>query len=230
MKAASKSTRLRALKQDLVRTAIRDAAIGLFGSKGFDATTVEEIAQAAGVSRRSYFRYFASKDDLLSQNVLDYGEVLTETAKKCPRGMEPIEVIRRTVMAGVEHNLRFEVHTREMIEISMRSASARQAHQSRLIDVEQSLTEAFADQRKTVGKNQLEPRLLAGVTLAVMHSALMSWYAEETADLKVAAEGAFRLLDLTVRGSQQVKRPSVKVPPSGRRSTRKRIVKPASRS
>jgi len=220
MIADSKSNKLRSLKQDLVRAAIRDAAIKLFGSKGFDATTVEEIAHAAGVSRRSYFRYFASKDDLLSQNVLDYGEVLTATVKSCPADMSSLEVIRRTVMAGVEHNLRSEVKSREIIEISLRSALARQAHQSRLVDVEQGLVDAFSRRRKKAGNSQMEPHLLAGVTLALMHSALMSWFTEETPDLGVAAEGAFRLLDLTLHKTKAAGRRSTKVPKSVRRSAR----------
>jgi len=41
-----------------------------------DETTVEEVAQGAGVSRASFFRYFSSKDDLLAQNVLKYGAAL----------------------------------------------------------------------------------------------------------------------------------------------------------
>src|SRR5580704_3163592 len=48
---------LQVRKQQLVRGAIYEAAIELFGKKGFDQTTVEEVAQAAGVSRRSFFRY-----------------------------------------------------------------------------------------------------------------------------------------------------------------------------
>src|SRR5437899_1533793 len=49
---------LQARKQRLVRDAIWDAAIDLFAQEGFDETTVDDIARAAGVSRRSFFRYF----------------------------------------------------------------------------------------------------------------------------------------------------------------------------
>ena len=52
-------------KRKFVRDAIYAAAIEIFTERGFDETTVEEIAQAAGVSRRSFFRYFASKDAVI---------------------------------------------------------------------------------------------------------------------------------------------------------------------
>jgi len=210
-----KSRKLRAQKQDLIRTAIRDAAIELFATKGFDDTTVEQIAQAAGVSRRSYFRYFESKDDLLAQNVVDYGKVLAATVKSCPSSMKPLQVMRQTVIAGVEHNLRSEIQTREIIEISLRSASARQAHQSRMIDVEEWLAQAFAGRLKGGKKDRMKSRLLAGMTLALMHSALTSWFFGETRDLKVAVEEVFNLLSLTLyelqaaneSGTKQVKGP-----------------------
>jgi AcrR family transcriptional regulator len=52
--------KLQARKQQVVRDAIHDAAIGLFAVKGFDKTTVDEIAEAAGISRRSFFNYYVS--------------------------------------------------------------------------------------------------------------------------------------------------------------------------
>jgi AcrR family transcriptional regulator len=45
------------------RRQLQDAAIGLFERLGYDAVTVDDIVQAAGVSRRTYFRYFATKED-----------------------------------------------------------------------------------------------------------------------------------------------------------------------
>jgi len=64
------TTSIQKRKRLLVRNTIWDAAIALFDKRGFDQTTVDEIAKAAGVSRRSFFRYFASKDDLLAQGMI----------------------------------------------------------------------------------------------------------------------------------------------------------------
>src|SRR5688500_8361292 len=54
--------RERGLRQE---AALRHAALELFAAKGYDRTTIEEIAERAGVSRRMFFYYFASKEDVL---------------------------------------------------------------------------------------------------------------------------------------------------------------------
>ena len=71
------SERIGNLKHDLVRYAIYDAAIKLFTLKGFEETAIEEIVLAAGLSRRSFFRYFKSKDDLLALSVVNYSGALS---------------------------------------------------------------------------------------------------------------------------------------------------------
>jgi len=181
---------LRSRKQQFVRDAIFDAAIELFAAKGFDETTVEEVAKAAGVSRASFFRYFSSKDDLLAQNVMKYGQFLIETIKACPPSFTPFEIIRQTVLSVAKQTVTHP-HTRQVIDIAQRSASATQAHMSRMIEVEGNVAAAFAERIGVASKDELEPRLLATLTLSAMNVAIMSWYRGDFQELLAAVEQVF---------------------------------------
>src|ERR1700730_18539367 len=89
---------LQTRKQQVVRDAIWDAATDLFADKGFDETTVDDIAQAAGVSRRSFFRYLASNNDLLSHGLVNYGAELAAAIDACPQTYSLSEVFLETVL------------------------------------------------------------------------------------------------------------------------------------
>lgn len=190
---------LRIRKHQLVRDAIFDAAIELFEVKGFDETTVEEVAQAAGVSRASFFRYFSSKDDLLAQNVIKYGDALTAAIKASPPSFTPLEIMRETVLAVAKETAN-SPHTRQVIDISLRSGAAAQAHMSRMREVEGSVATAFAERIGSSSKDEIEPRLLAIMTLSAMNVAVMAWHRGDFQELSAAVEQVFSRLTRIVCG------------------------------
>jgi AcrR family transcriptional regulator len=71
-------------KKSETRQALRDEARRLFAEKGFSATTIDDITEAANVSRRTFFRYYDSKDDLLRSDVSGLLPVLLAALRSRP--------------------------------------------------------------------------------------------------------------------------------------------------
>lgn len=178
---------LQSRKRQLVQDAIYDAAITLFARKGFDETIVEEISEAAGISRRSFFRYFETKDDLLALNTIHCGECLVAAVKACPASFSPLDVLREAVLAGARFT-EAQRHTRQIVEIAERSKSSRQAHLSRLMEVHESLDLVYMVRIKGASQYDLKPHLLAGLTLLILNSATAAWYKGEHKDIEAAAK------------------------------------------
>ena len=77
-----------------VRGELAQLAVGLFVEKGYDETTIDDLAAAAGMSKRTFFRYFASKEELVMGKYEFFGEQLAEDLAARPAG-EPVWVSLR---------------------------------------------------------------------------------------------------------------------------------------
>jgi AcrR family transcriptional regulator len=88
---------LRERKKERTRRELVAAALRLFEQKGYDATTVDEIAAAAEVSPRTFFRYFADKEEVAMGEVFDQSVIDLVNAR--PAG-EPLVESLRHVVAG----------------------------------------------------------------------------------------------------------------------------------
>src|SRR5450631_1464228 len=129
------SQRLQVRKQQFVRDAIWDAATDLFAEKGFDETTVDDIAQAAGVSRRSFFRYFSSKSDLMAHGMVNYAAELTAAIDACPQTYSLSEVFRETVLRVAQKSAAHP-RARKIMAIVTQYPAARAAELSRFAEVQ----------------------------------------------------------------------------------------------
>jgi AcrR family transcriptional regulator len=181
------TTPLQARKQDVVRSAIWDAAIGLFAERGFDETTIDEIARAAGVSTRTFFRYFASKADLMGQGMITYRSLLGEAVRRAPDALTPMQVLRHTVHR-VAADAAAQPRTRQIVDIASASPAAREAQLARRAEVENALAESFAIRSRTGADDDVSGRLLAALTLAAVDVTFRVWSKTEGADIAAIAD------------------------------------------
>lgn len=90
---------LRDNKKTRTREALRVAALRLFRTKGFDRTTVDDIAVEAGVSRTTFFRYFATKEAVVFDRWSEIGEVFRRWIAERPRHENPLEAFEGALLA-----------------------------------------------------------------------------------------------------------------------------------
>jgi AcrR family transcriptional regulator len=169
---------LQARKQQVVRDAIWDAAMDLFAENGFDETTVDQIAEAAGVSRRSFFRYFASKNDLMAQGIVDYAGSLAEAIESCPESYSAAEVLRVTVLRVAQASAAHP-RTRKIMQVAARYPAAREAQLSRLAELQDRVEEAFARRYRRAHGHDRTSAVLAGLTLSVLGMTFRLWFEQQ---------------------------------------------------
>ena len=94
---------MREQKRAATRQRLLDEGLRLFGERGYDGVTSAEIATAAGVTERTFFRHFATKADLVLANWHRHAAALEAAMAKQPVDARPIDVVRAGVVAFASH-------------------------------------------------------------------------------------------------------------------------------
>jgi AcrR family transcriptional regulator len=177
----------RARKQQAVREIIWEAAIDLFEQKGYDETTVDEVAQAAGISQRSFFRYFATKGDLMAYALVTYADQLIAAIDACPNSYSLGEVFRETLVHVAQEAVTHP-RTRKIFEILRNSAAAAAAEMSRLSEVQALVAKAFARRLPQGGEDELTAGTMAGITLQLTGVTIRWCFEQGQSDVSAALD------------------------------------------
>ena len=170
---------LRERKKEQTRRALEDAALDLFERQGFDHTTVEEIAAACDVSPRTFFRYFATKDQVLFGDDGEFSGMLTDLEQR-PVDEPPLRSVRAAVDAKIESfaDERERLVQRARILAATPSLQFHGPHEH--FGKIEAVVDALArrDAAAGVGRRALELRLGVGVGFAAIRAALDTWIAD----------------------------------------------------
>ncbi|MGW2824353.1 mycofactocin system transcriptional regulator [Streptomyces sp. NPDC001443] len=167
----------------------------LFAERGFDAVTVDDIAAVAGIGRRTFFRYFASKNDLVWGDFEGHLAWLRKLLANVP---EDVPVMRGLRGAIVEFN-RFDPETvpwhRRRMELILH-VPALQADSTLRYSAWRDIVTEFAAARTGLDPRDFGPVLTGHVALAASVAAYERWLWDEDADLTELLDEAFgRLAD-----------------------------------
>ena len=169
-------------------------ALQLFLERGFDGTTVDDIAAAAGIGRRTVFRYFASKNDL------PWGDfdALLERMRGFLRGLPADTPLLQALGAAIiDFNRLPEAeipYHRKRMELLL-NVPALAAHSTLRYESWRQVIAEYAAERLGVAADGLEPQALGWILLGVSLSAYEQWLKHEDADLLELITRALGMLD-----------------------------------
>jgi AcrR family transcriptional regulator len=160
---------------------IERAAVALFEEKGCAATTVAEIAAVSGVSVRTFFRYFASKEDVVFVDSEKQLAALRREVLDAARHGSEVEVLRTAVRA-LARNLQRDPEAEARARLAIRDPSLAGRVAATKAAWVQALAESLA-QAKGRRRPGLDERVLANSVVGALTVALEMWIAGEGADL-----------------------------------------------
>src|ERR1700676_1359510 len=103
---------LRERKKQKTRDTIINVALELFAERGYEHTTIAEIADAADVSPRTIFAYFPSKEDILFDDLAALQERLAQALRERPAGATALDALRQFILASLNPDRTRELRRR----------------------------------------------------------------------------------------------------------------------
>ncbi|MEF3115451.1 TetR family transcriptional regulator [Streptomyces chrestomyceticus] len=172
---------LRERKKQRTRDALIRSALELFTAHGYDATTIDEIAEAVDVSQRTFFRYFASKEEVVFAVHEMVEARFVEELERRPAAEAPLEALHSAVMTSwddiggaIQSVIPLELHMRtyQMIEST---PALMAAHWRRYSELEEQIARLVARREGVDVATDPRPRVVVAAFSGVMRVAGKVW-------------------------------------------------------
>jgi AcrR family transcriptional regulator len=198
VRGVAADTSLRERKKVRTRDAIVTAALDLFTERGYEATTVEMIAEAAEVSPATVFRYFAGKDDIVFSERDRRLPVLAAALRDRPASESDLVAAGRAlqqVFADPDAEARIRRQTRALVSSVVLRGKAEEVLGAWQETIRQALVA-----RGPADRSDPEARVRAALVMTGFRVALEDWLAGKHADLEQSIDSTMRVMARVTRG------------------------------
>ena len=170
---------------------LEKAALDLFIEQGFEKTTVEDIATRAGVTKRTFFRYFTDKREVLFRGGDAFQRLFVDSLEAAPDSATPLEMVAASLdSVAADFRDRRDATSRRQLAIT-----ANVELRERELVKFASVSSAIAKVLRTRATPEPTASVLAELTIAVFRTAFEQWVAtDEEADLVVLVHETLQAL------------------------------------
>lgn len=158
---------------------------------GFDRATVEEISRRAGVSRRTFFRYFPNKEELLSFSVEQCGVRIAQRFEEAPNSRNPLAALEDAMISAMREEVGDTRQPKEMLGLMFEEPNLRGRFLCALGRWVPNLSQELA-RRKAFRGDRGRCDLAAALYCTAFDQAHLRWYREPDVDLPTQIKRAFR--------------------------------------
>ena len=179
-------------KRRALRVELSEAALPLVIERGFETTTMEDLATAAGVSRRTFFRYFSSKEDVVFAFLDQWAARLAADIVAQPAGENPVGAVQQSF-----RKLTAAYRDRALVLVRLvgETPALRQQERINREHLRSAVVNALAIRLGLDAKHDMRPQILATIAFAPLDAAMLYWFGsrsrEEIGDLLDEALAAF---------------------------------------
>jgi mycofactocin system transcriptional regulator len=169
---------------------LSNVAIDLFAARGFDAVSVDDVAHAAGIARRTLFRYYPSKNALPWGDFDAHLERMRDQLADLDPGVPIGDALRTALLAFNTFDDTETARHRQRMRVILQTAEL-QAYSMTMYAGWRAVVSAFVARRLGVKAGALVPQTVAWTMLGAALSAYEHWLADESVSLAQALDGAF---------------------------------------
>ena len=170
----------------------------LYVERGFEQTTVAEIAQLAGVTARTFFRYFADKREVLFAGSTDLQQRLVDALESTPGSAAPMEAVSAALAAAAQALGQHREYSRQRQSVINANADLRERELIKMA----SLSAALAEGLRRRGVDEPDASLAAEAGIVVLRVAFERWISQQSDGelAQVMRESLDRLKTVTAAG------------------------------
>jgi AcrR family transcriptional regulator len=166
-------------KRRAVRGELSEIALRLLTDRAFDTLTIDQIAAAAGVSRRTFFRYFTSKEDVVFAFLDQWAVRLAADIVARPAEEDPVAAVQNSFR---QLTAAYDDRALALVRLVRETPSLREQERINREHLRMAVVDALTTRLGLDAERDMRPQILATIAFAPLDAAMLAWFGNRSGE------------------------------------------------